>query len=213
MTVPGQSRLAATRKEATKVFCRLPGNDVAACAVAAPDLARSGGPESGQVVRDHAGARAPPGPVRGRSCPSGAGGGHGRDPRRPARPGTRRALVICNDPPYRTGRSRNGLRLAHALSRRDGADVKVFLLGDAVGCAVAGQKVPDGYCHLDRMIQGAARQRTEAGCRATCMDAPPHDCQRTDPGGRPQSSATVTGAELGNMYYAADPNASTVGSA
>jgi uncharacterized protein involved in oxidation of intracellular sulfur len=55
-----------------------------------------------------------------------------------------KALIICNDPPYGTERSWNGLRLAGALSKRDGVEVKVFLLGDAVGCAVAGQKVPDG---------------------------------------------------------------------
>ena len=73
MTVPGRSRLAATRKEATKVFCRLPGNDVAAFAVAAPDLARSGGPESGQVVRDHAGARDPPGQSAGGAARAGPG--------------------------------------------------------------------------------------------------------------------------------------------
>jgi uncharacterized protein involved in oxidation of intracellular sulfur len=53
--------------------------------------------------------------------------------------------VICNDPPYGTERSWNGLRLAGALARRDGEQVRVFLLGDAVSCAVAGQKVPDGY--------------------------------------------------------------------
>ena len=59
MTVPGRSRLVATRKEATKVFCRLSGNDVAAFAVAARDLARSGVPEIDQVVRDHVCARDP----------------------------------------------------------------------------------------------------------------------------------------------------------
>ncbi len=89
----------------------------------------------------------------------------------------------------------------------------MFLPGDAVGCAVAGQKVPDGYRHLDRMIEGAARHGAEAGYCATCMDARPHDCQRTDPGGRPQSSATVIGAEPGNMYYAVELNTSTVESA
>ena len=176
MTVPGRSRLVATRKEATKVFCRLPGNDVAAFAVAARDLARSGVPEIDQVVRDHVGARDPLGPVRREELLERGRGGHGRDPRRPARPGARRALVICNDPPYGTRRSWNGLRLAHALSRRDGVDVKMFLLGDAVGCAVAGQKVPDGYDHLDRMIEGAARHGAEVGCCGTCMDARSHDC-------------------------------------
>jgi hypothetical protein len=38
------------------------------------------------------------------------------------------------------------------LARRPDAGVRIFLLGDAVGRAVAGQKVPDGYYHLDRMI-------------------------------------------------------------
>ncbi len=53
-----------------------------------------------------------------------------------------KTLVICNDPPYGTERSWNGLRLAGALARRGGEQVRVFLLGDAAGCAVAGQKVP-----------------------------------------------------------------------
>jgi uncharacterized protein involved in oxidation of intracellular sulfur len=50
-------------------------------------------------------------------------------------------------------------------------EVRVFLLGDAVGCAVAGQKVPDGYYHLDRMIESAARHGAEVGCCGTCLDA------------------------------------------
>jgi hypothetical protein len=41
-------------------------------------------------------------------------------------------------PPYGTERSYNGLRLAGALSRRDGVELRVFLLGDAVGCAISG---------------------------------------------------------------------------
>jgi uncharacterized protein involved in oxidation of intracellular sulfur len=68
-----------------------------------------------------------------------------------------KTLVILNDPPYGTERSWNGLRLAGSLAGRDGPEVGVFLLGDAVGCAVTGQKVPDGYYHLDRMIESAAR--------------------------------------------------------
>ena len=82
-----------------------------------------------------------------------------------------KTLVICNDPPYGTERSWNGLRLAGALTKRDSVDVRVFLLGDAVGCAVSGQKVPDGYYHLDRMLESAARHSTEIGCCGTCMDA------------------------------------------
>ena len=80
-------------------------------------------------------------------------------------------LMICNDPPYGTERSWNALRLAGSLAQRDSAEVRVFLLGDAVGCAVCDQKVPDGYYHLDRMIESAARHGAEVGCCGTCLDA------------------------------------------
>ena len=82
-----------------------------------------------------------------------------------------KTLVICNDPPYGTERSWNGLRLAGSLARRPDVDVRIFLLGDAVGCAVAGQKVPDGYYHLDQMIESAARHGAQIGCCVTCLDA------------------------------------------
>ncbi|HET6950967.1 MAG TPA: DsrE family protein [Acidimicrobiales bacterium] len=47
----------------------------------------------------------------------------------------------------------------------------MFLIGDAVTCAMAGQKVPDGFYHLDRMILSAARHGADVGCCGTCLDA------------------------------------------
>jgi uncharacterized protein involved in oxidation of intracellular sulfur len=82
-----------------------------------------------------------------------------------------KTLLILNDPAYGTERSYNGLRLAGALARREDAQVRVFLMGDAVGCAMANQQVPDGYYHLDRMITSAARHGAEVGCCGSCMDA------------------------------------------
>lgn len=79
--------------------------------------------------------------------------------------------MILNGPPYGDERSYNGLRLAGSLSKRPDAEVRVFLLGDAVGCAVAGQKLPDGYYHLDRMIQAVVRHGAEVGCCGSCLDA------------------------------------------
>jgi hypothetical protein len=38
-----------------------------------------------------------------------------------------KTLVVLNDPAYRTERSYNGLRLAHAFAKRDGEEVRVFL--------------------------------------------------------------------------------------
>jgi uncharacterized protein involved in oxidation of intracellular sulfur len=82
-----------------------------------------------------------------------------------------RALVVLNDPPYGTERSYNGLRLANTLARRDQAEVRLFLMGDAVACAVGGQQTPNGYYNLERMLKAAAAHCVEIGCCGTCLDA------------------------------------------
>jgi len=50
-------------------------------------------------------------------------------------------LFILNDAPYGSERAYNALRLAAALAAREGQNVRMFLMADAVGCAKAGQKV------------------------------------------------------------------------
>lgn len=82
-----------------------------------------------------------------------------------------RILLVLNDPPYGTERTWNGLRMAGELARTEGVELRVFCFGDAVGCAVAGQMVPDGYYHLDRMVSSVLRHGGEVGCCGTCMDA------------------------------------------
>lgn len=79
-------------------------------------------------------------------------------------------LVIVNDQPYGSERPYNALRLAGALAKRDGVDLRVFLLGDAVACAVSGQQLPDGHYHLDRMLKPVVR-RGQVACCGTCLDA------------------------------------------
>ena len=44
-------------------------------------------------------------------------------------------------------------------------------MGDAVTCAVAGQKTPDGYYALERMLTGFARHGGQVACCGTCLDA------------------------------------------
>ena len=75
----------------------------------------------------------------------------------------RKTLIILNDPPYGTERSYNGLRLANALSKSEDDEVKVFLIGDAVLCAKAGQKTPDGFYNIERMLKVASRQKVVIG--------------------------------------------------
>jgi len=77
-------------------------------------------------------------------------------------------LFILNDAPYGTERSYNALRLAKALAKRDGETVRVFLMGDAVACAKAGQKVPEGYYNAGDMVRMVGG---EVGLCGTCMDA------------------------------------------
>jgi uncharacterized protein involved in oxidation of intracellular sulfur len=82
-----------------------------------------------------------------------------------------KTLFILNDPPYGTERSYNALRLAGALSKREGEEVKLFLVGDAASCAKAHQKVPQGYYNVEVMLHGAAKHGAEIGVCGTCMDA------------------------------------------
>lgn len=80
-------------------------------------------------------------------------------------------LVIINDSPYGIERCYNGLRLANSLAKRDGSDVKVFLIGDAAGGARSGQKVPQGFYNVEVMLKNLARAKAEIGVCGTCIDA------------------------------------------
>ncbi|NMG14150.1 DsrE/DsrF/TusD sulfur relay family protein [Aromatoleum bremense] len=79
-------------------------------------------------------------------------------------------LFIINDAPYGNERAYNALRLAGALAGREDQQVRVFLMADAVGCAKAGQKVPEGYYNIQLMLGKVLRKGEVALC-GTCMDA------------------------------------------
>ena len=82
-----------------------------------------------------------------------------------------KTLFIVNDPPYGTERSYNSLRLARQLLKTGTEEVKVFLIGDAVACAKAGQKVPQGYYNAGDMLGMIVRAGGETGVCGTCIDA------------------------------------------
>ncbi|MDE2418825.1 MAG: DsrE family protein [Burkholderiales bacterium] len=79
-------------------------------------------------------------------------------------------LFIINDAPYGNERAYNALRLATALAAKDGQQVRLFLMADAVGCAKSGQKVPEGYYNVQLML-GKVIRKGEVGLCGTCMDA------------------------------------------
>jgi uncharacterized protein involved in oxidation of intracellular sulfur len=83
-----------------------------------------------------------------------------------------KALLIINDPPYGTERVYNALRLAHALLKKDPqTTVTVFLMADSVAAAKAGQKTPDGYYNIERMLKRVMAGKGEILLCGTCMDA------------------------------------------
>ena len=82
-----------------------------------------------------------------------------------------KVLLIVNGPAYGSDTTFNALRLAVALAKRDDVEPRVFLMGDAVTCAIAGQKTPDGYYALDRMLKTFTRHGGQIACCGTCLDA------------------------------------------
>ncbi len=70
----------------------------------------------------------------------------------------RKYLFIINEGPYGNERPYNALRLALNLVKRPQASVRVFMTGDGVLCARKGQKTPDGYYNLERMIKSLAQR-------------------------------------------------------
>lgn len=83
-----------------------------------------------------------------------------------------KVLFVLNDPPYGTERCYNALRHANALVKKDPAtQMTVFLMADAVSCARKGQKTPDGYYNLERMLKRFATGAHRILLCGTCMDA------------------------------------------
>ena len=80
-------------------------------------------------------------------------------------------LFILNEAPYGNERSYNALRLAGTLSKAEGEEVKVFLMGDAAACAKAGQKVAEGFYNIQLMLGRVVRNKAEVAACGTCMDA------------------------------------------
>ena len=81
-------------------------------------------------------------------------------------------LIIINDAPYGTEKAYNALRLANQLLKDNpGTEVNIFMLADAVSCGVAGQKTPDGYYNIGRMVKLLTAKGGKVKACGTCMDA------------------------------------------
>lgn len=83
-----------------------------------------------------------------------------------------KVLFILNHPPYGTEHCFNALRLAGAMAKKSPeAQITVFLMADSVLCAKTGQKTPDGYYNIERMLKRILAGGGQVLLCGVCMDA------------------------------------------
>ena len=81
-------------------------------------------------------------------------------------------LIIINDAPYGTEKAYNALRMAMALLKEHReVEVKIFLLADAVFCALPNQKTPSGYYNIERMMRSVLKRGGEIKACGGCSEA------------------------------------------
>lgn len=81
-------------------------------------------------------------------------------------------LILINYAPYGTEKAYNGLRLAMQI-QKDYEDVElvVFLMADAVTCALPGQNTPNGYYNIERMLKSVMVKQSKVKLCGSCAEA------------------------------------------
>ncbi len=81
-------------------------------------------------------------------------------------------LILINDGPYGTEKAYNGLRLANQLNKaHEDVEVRIFLMADAVSCAIPGQLTPNGYYNIERMLKYSITKGAKVKICGSCADA------------------------------------------
>lgn len=81
-------------------------------------------------------------------------------------------LILINDAPYGTEKAYNAMRLANQLSKdHESVEVRIFLMADAVTCALAGQNTPTGYYNIERMLKFSITKGAKVKLCGGCADA------------------------------------------
>ena len=81
-------------------------------------------------------------------------------------------LIIINDAPYGSEKAYNAMRLAMTLQKdHSDTEVRVFLMADAVTCALTSQNTPQGYYNLERMFKSVINKGGQVQACGTCSDA------------------------------------------
>jgi len=98
-------------------------------------------------------------------------------------------LIIINDAPYGTEKAYNALRIINQLNKEhESVEVRIFLIADAVNCAVANQVTPNGFYNIERMLKLAITKGSKVKLCGSCSDARGL-----------KNVSLVEGAEMSNM--------------
>jgi len=82
-----------------------------------------------------------------------------------------KTLIVINDAPYGTEKAYNALRMAMTLQKEHTkVSVHIFLLADAVGCAIPNQKTPAGYYNIERMLRSVLKKGGEVKACGGCSE-------------------------------------------
>jgi uncharacterized protein involved in oxidation of intracellular sulfur len=79
-------------------------------------------------------------------------------------------LIVVNTAPYGSEGPYNAFRLAEAIVFRE-EHVEVFLMGDAVHAARAGQDPRGAHASLEQMLLGLLDRAVDVTCCGTCCTA------------------------------------------
>jgi uncharacterized protein involved in oxidation of intracellular sulfur len=81
-------------------------------------------------------------------------------------------LILINDAPYGTEKAYNAFRLAMQI-QKDSEDTELclFLMADAVTCALPNQNTPNGYYNIERMLKAVLLKKGKVKLCGSCADA------------------------------------------
>jgi len=79
-------------------------------------------------------------------------------------------LLVVNSPPYGSEGPYNAFRLADALALKD-ERVEVFLMGDGIHAACAGQEPREAHASLEPMLARLLERGVGVVCCGTCCRA------------------------------------------
>jgi uncharacterized protein involved in oxidation of intracellular sulfur len=82
-------------------------------------------------------------------------------------------LFIINDAPYGTEKAYNALRMAMTLQKDhvEMVEIRIFLMADAVTCALPNQSTPQGYYNIERMLKSVISKGGQVKACGTCSEA------------------------------------------